>query len=159
MRVQAARDRPKGPRRRVNEPVPVPLRHHPTVAGLLALQRTTGNRAVGAMLARQATKTKPADVRKDAVSATIIMDEAIGVLPLLSFHLETKSRVHVTVPSTARDADLMRYAMQGIKLDHVKISTSGFNLDLADVYIATINLSGAGDDAVVYMTLDQAAKE
>jgi hypothetical protein len=140
------RSRPDG---RVRAPAP------PTAAArLLALQRTAGNRAVSRMLAqRQATQ---ADTKNDAVTATIIMDERIGVLPLLNFAKEKDAEVHVTVPSTDHDADLFRYSAQGKKLDHVKISTQTFQLVLDDVYITSIQSSGSGPEAYVSMTLSSA---
>jgi hypothetical protein len=127
----------------------------PTAAArLLALQRTAGNRVVSRMLAqRQATAPTQADTKNDAVTATIIMDERIGVLPLLNFAKEKDAEVHVTVPSTDRDPDLFRYSAQGKKLDHVKISTQTFQLVLDDVYITSIQSSGSGPEAYVSMTL------
>src|SRR5215208_589742 len=71
-------------------------------SSLLALQRTSGNKAVGMFLRRQASETTKADARKvAAVRATIIMDDPIGVMPLLSFSQEREFEAHVAVPSTA----------------------------------------------------------
>ena len=130
-------------------------RSHPTrvrvpegrsaAATLLALQRTSGNRAVGRILLQR----QPAE----AVTSTLVMDETIGVLPLLNFSLGSKPQVHVTVPSTRRDSDLVRYATEGKKLDHVKISTQTFDLDLEDVYISSFDRISSAPDAMVSLTL------
>jgi hypothetical protein len=55
---------------------------------LLELQRTAANRAVGAMLARDATTAEPADAKKEAAPAgphVIVPD--IGTIPVESFQL------------------------------------------------------------------------
>jgi hypothetical protein len=126
---------------------------------LLALQRTSGNRAVDTLVRRQATETTKADARTSAaVRATIIMDDPIGVIPLLAFSQEGNSVVHVDVPSTALDSDLMRYMVQGIKIKQVKISTPSVNLELDDVYIASFSRSASNDEAIVHMTLNFASQ-
>jgi hypothetical protein len=123
-------------------------------SSLRALQRTSGNRAVGALLRRQPTEGTKADARTvGSVSATIIMDDHLGVFPLLSFSEEKDSEVHVEVPSTTLDTELMRYMLQGIKIEHVTISTTSFNLELGDVLITSFVRSGQDDD-VVEMTLN-----
>jgi hypothetical protein len=119
---------------------------------LLALQHTSGNRAVVTLVRRQATE------KSGAVRATIIMDDPIGVIPLLAFSQEGNSEVHVDVPSTALDSDLMRYMVQGIKIKQVKISTPSVSLELDDVYIASFFRSVANDEAIVHMTLNFASQ-
>src|SRR5262245_46926092 len=119
-------------------------------SSLRSLQRTSGNRAVGALLRRQPADTTRADARKvGAVSATIIMDDPIGVMPLLSFSSAQGSTVQVEVPSTTLDGALWRYMAQGTKMDHVTISTAKFNLVLDDVLITTFDRSDSDGDAVV----------
>ena len=131
----------------------------PAAATLLGLQRASGNKLVGAMLARQPAEATPSDAKKDdAVSSTLVMDDAIGVLPLLSVSRALDSEIQVTVPSSARDAMLMRYAAAGTKIEHVKVSTTGFNLDLDDVFISSINIGGS-DEPVVQMSLSFSPKE
>ena len=106
------------------------------------------------MLRRQPTGSTRADARTvGAVTATIIMDDPIGVIPLLSFSQEKESEVHVAVPSTALDTELMRYMLQGIKIEHVTISTTSYNLEFEDVLITSFVKSGQ-DDEVVHMTLN-----
>ena len=135
--------------------VPVP---RSAAARLLALQRTAGNRAVGRMLQRQPTGPTPFDVKKDdAVSATLIMDDPIGVLPLVSFSRGKESEVHVTVPSTVLDSTLLQYSLEGRKFEHVKISTRTFDLELDDVYISSFDTSRAGPDRLVHMALNHRA--
>jgi len=135
-------------RRPPSHPTRVRVPERASVAAtLLALQRTSGNRAVGRMLLQRQTS--------EAVTSTLVMDDTIGVLPLLSFSLlkDRDSEVQVIVPSTSRDSDLMRYMVDGKKLDHVKISTQNFDLDLDDVYISSFKSSSTGPDATVSMTL------
>jgi len=133
----------------LSHPTRVRVPERPSVAAtLLALQRTRGNRAVGRMLLQR----QPSE----AVTATLVMDDTIGVLPLVSFSLlrNRESEVEVIVPSTSQDSDLMRYMADGKKLDHVKISTQNFDLDLDDVYISSFKKSSStGPDATVSMTL------
>src|SRR5580765_3295989 len=119
-----------------------------------ALQSTSGNRAVGALLMRQPADPTRAGARKAAaVSATIIMDDPIGVMPLLSFSPAKGSTVHVEVPSTALDGDLWRYMAQGKKQDQVTISTAKFNLVLDDVLITSFDRSDSDGEPVVHLTL------
>ena len=55
---------------------------------LLELQRTAGNRAVGAMLARDITTAEPADASKQAApSGPHVLVPGIGVVPVESFSL------------------------------------------------------------------------
>jgi hypothetical protein len=66
----------------------------------LALQRTSGNRAVVTLIRRQATETTKADARTSAaVRATIIMDDPIGVIPLLTFSQDRNSEVTSRFPA------------------------------------------------------------
>jgi hypothetical protein len=124
-------------------------------SSLRALQRTSGNRAVGALLRRQPADATRADARKiDAVSATIIMDDPIGVMPLLSFSPAQGSTIYVEVPSTVLDSDLWRYMVQGKKLDHVTISTAKFNLELDDVLITSFDKHDSDGGAVVHLALN-----
>lgn len=127
-------------------------------ARLLALQRTVGNRAVGRMLQRQMTgPTRLVAKKDDAVSATLIMDDPIGVLPLVSFSRGKESEIDVSVPSTVLDGTLLQYSLEGRKFEHVKISTRTFDLELDDVYISSCDTSRAGPDRLVHMTLNYRA--
>ena len=128
-------------------------------SSLSALHRASGNRAVGTLIRRQAAETTRADARtRGAVSATIIMDEPIGVMPLISFSSAKESQVVVVVPSTSLDTDLMRFMVQGVKQKRVTISTQRFNLELDDVYISSFERIGSDEDAVVQMTLSFGAQ-
>jgi hypothetical protein len=127
-------------------------------ARLLALQRTAGNRTVGRMLQRQPNGPIRLVAKKgDAVSATLIMDDPIGVLPLVSFSRGKESEIHVSVPSTVLDGTLLQYSLEGRKFEHVKISTWTFDLELDDVYISSCDRSRAGTDRLVHMTLNYRA--
>src|SRR5262245_44763647 len=155
MRAEPAHETPKRiARSRSSSPARVP-EPRSAAARLLALQRTAGNRAVGRMLQRQPTGPTPFDSKgDDAVSATLIMEDPIGVLPLVSFSRGKESEIHVTVPSTALDGTLMQYSLEGRKFEHVKISTRTFDLELDDVFISSCDTSRAGSDRLVNMTLN-----
>ena len=158
--------RPPGSTR---EPRPAPLEPRPLVAlhastvslapsRVLALQRTSGNKAVGALLGRRPTGTSGADARTAGVRATIVMDDPIGVLPLLGFSESRESEIHVVVPSTDLDAELVRHMTQGVELEHVKISTWSFDIELEGVYISSFARSESDGEAVVQMTLSYASR-
>jgi hypothetical protein len=81
------------------------------------------------------------------------MEDPIGVMPLLSFSEERGSEVHVSVPSTSLDGELMRHMLQGIKMERVTISTTRFNLELDDVLISSVVRGESAGEPVVDMTL------
>jgi len=146
----------------VAEPRPLVALRRSTVSlvpsSLLALQHTSGNKAVGTLIRRQPIDSTRADARTlGAVSATIIMDDPIGVMPLISFAMGKRSDVHVTVPSTTLDGELMRFMMQGVNMKLVTISTSKFTVELDDVYITSFERSDTDGEAVVNMTLSFAS--
>jgi len=75
------------PSRRGEEPPARAAEQLPQHA-LLELQRTAGNRAVGAMLARDTTTAEPADAKKQAVpSGPHVIVPGIGAIPVESFSL------------------------------------------------------------------------
>jgi hypothetical protein len=132
-----------------------PLARPTPKSRVLALQRTVGNRAVGRMLQRQPNTPTELDVKSDeAVTSTLVLDEKIGVLPLLSFSQGQEGEIQATVPSTAHDVDLLRYSGHGVKIAHVKISTRMYDIELDDVYVASCNTSRAGSDGIVSITLN-----
>jgi hypothetical protein len=60
---------------------------------LLQLQRTAGNRAVGAMLARDTTTAEPADAKKEAApSGPHVIVPGVGTIPIESFSLSLVKR-------------------------------------------------------------------
>src|SRR3954454_12880733 len=93
----------------------------PVAGEVLRLQEAGGNEAVTTMLAqREAAEAK--DASPGAVSATLVMNEEIGVLPLMSFSRNGDDEYIVTVPSSAQDAILMQYAAAGKEVGNVRIS-------------------------------------
>ena len=71
---------------------------------LLELQRTAGNRAVGAMLARDTTTAQPADAKQEAApSGAHVIVPDIGTIPIESFSLDLGKRQ--TPPTGGRDTD------------------------------------------------------
>jgi hypothetical protein len=80
--------------RRRDEP-PAREAEPPPEHALLALQRTAGNRAVGALLARDPTaEAVPADAKKDAVpSGPHVVVPGIGAIPVESYSMAVQPRV------------------------------------------------------------------
>jgi hypothetical protein len=117
------------------------------VAGeVLRLQRSGGNEAVGSLLAqRQPVPADSGSGKDEAVRSTLIADDPIGVMPLLSFSRSSETDFRVILPSTAKDTILMRYCAHGQTLGTVKISTTGFSVTLEDVVISSCEPGGSGE--------------
>ena len=91
---------PREPSRRRDEP-PARGEEQPSQHALLALQRTAGNRAVGAMLARDATTAEPADATKEAApSGPHVIVPDIGAIPIESYQMSVGKPV--SPPSEGR---------------------------------------------------------
>src|SRR5581483_10500415 len=136
---------------------PAPARTAPS----LELQQAYGNQAVAALLAGPRAKNgTPGDTRTlPAVRSTIVMDDPIGVLPLLEFSQDPASpEVVVTVPSTSHDPELFSRMTRGVMLDHVRISTPGFTLELEDVLITGYRPYESDGESRVVLTLSFGSK-
>jgi hypothetical protein len=150
----------------------------PVAGEVLRLQRFGGNEAVESMLAQRAPKpaqdTKPAKDKEpapsDAVSATIVLPDPIGVLPVISYSFgnrppatvggsggsgtqrpsgddehQTTEEVHVTIPSTDQNAAVINACTSARGLGSVKLSTATISFTLKDVLIVSC-VGGAGDE-------------
>lgn len=120
----------------------------PVATEVLRLQRSGGNRAVGRLLARQADhvdKADEADAKDRPVTATLIMPEPIGVLPVESYSFGSRpDELIVTVPSTAQDPKLFEYTAKGIPLGSVKLSTGhGLTVTITDAIIGSMAGTGS----------------
>jgi hypothetical protein len=149
-------------RRRTRLGDPSPARAAPSRSTPAAdLQQAYGNRGVASLLARpQAKNGAPADTRTlPAVRATIVMDDPIGVLPLLDFSQNpTSPEITVVVPSTSHDADLVYRTGHAVRLEHVRISTPSFTLELEDVVITGFRPHESEGERRVELTLSFASK-
>jgi len=118
----------------------------PVALALLRLQHSAGNRAVGSLLAREVDVADAANPDVDtsaaddeAASATLVMPDPIGVLPLLSFSFGQGNEIIVTVPSSAADPTLWQYAVSGKSLASVLLSTRGLKIRLTDAVISSMH--------------------
>ena len=113
----------------------------PVAGKLLRLQQAGGNEAVGTMLAqREAVPMDSGTVAREgeAVSSTLVAEDTVGVIPLISFSRSSADGdVSVVLPSTSLDTKLMEMCAKGISLGTVKISMKNFTLTLEDVYISS----------------------
>jgi hypothetical protein len=135
----------------------------PVHGEVLRLQQAGGNEAVGTLLQRDATAPQdavPADTG-NAVSSTLVLDDKLGVLPLLTFSKGRRENEWVvSVPSTDKDADIARYGLQGVKIEKAVISTTNFDITLTDVYITSWRGGGdPGESREVSFTLNFGAQD
>jgi hypothetical protein len=122
----------------------------PVAHAVLRLQRSAGNHAVSALLAREPDRAAAGKKEGDAgsgddgpVNTTLTMPDPIGVLPLESFSVDGHAgQIEVTVASTAADAALFQHASSGQMVASATISARGFTLTLTEVLISMIQVSG-----------------
>jgi len=112
---------------------------------VLRLQEGAGNEAVSAMLlqrdATTADEAIPAD-SGDAVKSTLVLDDKLGVFPLLSFSKGEGYEWIVVIPSTNHDPEFAQYNANGTKIAKAKISTQAYNIELDDVYVGSVRMHG-----------------
>jgi hypothetical protein len=111
------------------------------VSPLLVLQRQAGNRAVGALLARDGDTDK-AD--EGATNTTVLFPDPVGVVPVDSYQFVGGGEIALILPSSAKDPELMRLAHNGAFLDKVVISTPAMKIVIARAVIASVQQSGHG---------------
>src|SRR5262245_27342414 len=129
---------------------------------VLRLQEAAGNGAVSRMLVQRdgatANQAVPMDTG-EAVKATLILDDRLGVFPLISFSKGTrKDEYLVVIPSTDLDAVLANYNVKGTRIEKAKISTQNFDIDLDDVLITSVDPHKVGGDNTTAVTLNFAAE-
>ena len=132
------RDTARGPSPGEPEPQPADT--------LLALQRSAGNRAVSAMLARQPTPTAP-KAKPDAKAAT--MTVGLGeefVIPVDSMSWEGDKAVSVVFDGTnPATPELLRAHQSGKHYETGFASTRALITKLSGVLVTEFRLSGVGD--------------
>jgi hypothetical protein len=114
--------------------------------GIEALQRSAGNQAVGAILARfqDEEHTKAGNRR------AILELEGLGTVEIESASLQGKSTLNITVREHAMTAQLHAAARNGTSFEHGRLVIGAASFDLRGVVIASIQMSGD----VVSLTLD-----
>jgi hypothetical protein len=159
------RERPEAPQlRRVADDIERSTGDVGPVHGeVLRLQRAGGNEAVGTLLQRDTggrEEAVPADTG-GAVSSTLVLDDKLGVFPLLSFSRGRRENEWVvSVPSTEKDADIARYDLQSVKIEQAVISTRSFDITLTDVYITSWRGGGGpGESRDISFTLSFGAQD
>jgi hypothetical protein len=149
-------------RRRPPEPEPEP---EPELAApVLGLQRTAGNRAVAALLARQPapgdTEAVPATEQKGATMTLGLGD--LGVMPVdaATWALE-RSELTVLMTRNALSAKLMQAAAEGKGFDSAFLSTYAAKSTMTDVVLSGYSDRGesGGQEAYVQITLNFKAVE
>jgi hypothetical protein len=131
---------------------------------VLDLQRSAGNRAVGAMLARQPAPTAPKSSRERAATMTAGLGEKLGVIPIDSFSWgqsgpppiasdgATRGYTEVTVnygPNPIA-AEIARAAMEGDNIGDAFVSTQTMTVDFDDVVLTDYRQHGEGTPDVTY---------
>lgn len=149
----------------------VPRREpEPIAAELLALQRTAGNRAVTAMLGRDAkAPPKPKDDKaapaKPAGPYAAI--EGVGVVPLESFQWGTRgpggrgralvTEVHLSSRTGLHSNELFRAALSGEAHDAEIVyptKDGDIRIQLKGAMVSSYTVSGEGKDALESWTLN-----
>jgi hypothetical protein len=111
-------------------------------ATLAGLQRSAGNRAVSAMIARDEKK----EPEPGAAVKTLAMPDPIGTLELLSYTRSGGQGINVIVRSSAADPLLMRAATNGQLFDQVTIEYGYITITLKSVAIS--HAARTSDDAI-----------
>jgi hypothetical protein len=138
---------PREPSRRRDEP-PTRGEEQPPQHALLGLQRTAGNRAVGAMLARDTSPAvEPADAKKDAApSGPHVIVPGIGAIPIESYSMSVQRPV--TPPSGNRGEEAPKKDKQDDELPGGDITfTSRHGAHSSDLF--RWSLQGPAKDLVI----------
>jgi hypothetical protein len=142
------RHEPAGPRRAAHDPPPREAEALPAEAAVLGLQRSAGNRAVSALLARQPSPAAP-EAKKEtrAATSTLGLGDEIGVIPLDSANLGRADRdghVHdlsvmfVNNPAMPKVHEAM---LKGKPIPEGFYSSTSMKLSLEDILITSIQMS------------------
>ncbi len=140
-------------------PAEVPARS--AAEQVLALQRSAGNRAVGSMLARDATTAEPADAKPadEKAPGSRCVYPGIGTIPLLAVQLggssigrgrrnpdaEDSGEIVVVSEQGEHSAKLMQEAQSGSGKD-VEIQMTGLKILLKNALISAYSVDSRGDD-------------
>ena len=138
--------RPRRERAPEAKPEIRPEREQP-VSPVLVLQRQAGNRAVGALLARDGDADK-AD--KGATNTTVLFPDPVGVIPVDAYRFAGAEEMVLMLPSSAKDPDLVRLAANGTFLEKVLISSPALNVVIANAVVSSVQIS----NGVVSVTIN-----
>ena len=130
--------------------------------GVLALQRSAGNRAVAARLLVARDGTVPVDA--GTKSATLSLDD-LGAFEIEGFRWGTgapgaRDDVHEVVVTARigklgkRASTLKKAAVDGRRFDHADLVQGAVVIHLRDVYISGYETGSGSDDAIVTFTLN-----
>jgi type VI protein secretion system component Hcp len=168
--------RPNELRRRAGDAAPGPRQ---PVAQLLALQRSAGNRAVSALLARSPDTAVPADAKGTKASRPRATLTGIGTIPLLSVSLdpgrgagrpggrggsgrETFQEIVVSSRLGPHSTQLSKAVLDGTAMD-VEIvmprGKSAVRLRLKGAIVSSYSTSSGDDSAIESWTLNFSAME
>ena len=115
------------------------------VPPLLTLQRQAGNRAVGALLARDGDGDK-ADA--GATNTTVLFPDPVGVIPVDAYQFTGAGDMTLILPSSAKDPQLVQLAANGTFLEKVVISTPAMKVVITKAVVASVQQSGHGELSV-----------
>jgi hypothetical protein len=136
------------PRARSHEAKPEPTPDgEQAVSPVLVLQRQAGNRAVGALLAREGEADK---AEERGTNVTALFPDPVGVIPVDSYRLQSEGEIALILPSSAKDPELLRLAHEGRLLEKVVISTPAMNIVVTKAVIGSAQM-GHGE---VSLTID-----
>jgi hypothetical protein len=136
--------RPRRERAHEAKPETRPDGEHP-LSPVLLLQRHAGNRAVGALLARDG---EPDKAEERGTSMTVVFPDPIGVLPVDAFSFGSAGEISLVIPSSAKDPELIRMGQEGAFFDQVVISTAGMKIIVTKAAVASVQASGHGQLSV-----------
>ena len=135
---------------------------------ILELQRTAGNRAVSALLARQPapTDSRPTPSRDRAATSTVGLGDEIGVIPLDSASLGQPDRngsvhdLHVTFLNNPAVPAIQAAMLGGRPIPQGFYSSSSMKLELESIVITSMTFADdhEGDEIVALSLNFNAAK-
>ncbi|HEX4521302.1 MAG TPA: hypothetical protein VH063_17110 [Gaiellaceae bacterium] len=124
--------------------------------GVMELQRSAGNQAVGALLSRDADRAPEGE---RSTSTTLVMPDPLGVLPVEAFTMprgERDTTITITIPAAAVTPALMNASANGTVFPTATLSTGYMSYQLLSVIVASVQL-GSGGGATI--TLNAAGLE
>ena len=130
---------------------------------MLDLQRTAGNHAVSALLARQPapadSRAPPAEERGSTM--TLGLGDDIGVIPLdsASWGDSRGGELHelrVSFVNNPAVPKIQQTALRGTSIPSVFFSTTGITSTMTEVVLTTISMNDSGDGSApsIHLTLD-----
>jgi hypothetical protein len=129
-RSRLPQERRDGPGRRLGAARP---------RGIEALQRSAGNQAVGAILARFRSEEHARLPNRQAV----LEIEELGTLELESVSMDEKSKsISLTLKGTAKTAELLAAQRNGRTFAQGRLMVGGMTFELRGIAVASVQVSG-----------------